>query len=107
MDAAQSFCGVGTPGGTQWTALLLMQVRRECQKGDGTKPDGRNMRINGLLNEFPWIALIVLIVFYALLVGYSLLKGKKGEIPIDLENPDMDRRRPDVGSTDSRIMPRS
>lgn len=65
------------------------------------------MNINAFINEFPWIALIVIIVFYALLAGYSFLKGKQGEIPIDLENPDMDRRWPDVGSTDSRIMPRN
>lgn len=65
------------------------------------------MNINALLNDHPWIALIAVVAFFALLVGYSFLKGKKGEIPMDLENPDMDRRRPDVGSTDSRIMPRN
>jgi hypothetical protein len=47
------------------------------------------------------------IVFFTILVGYSILRGKKGEIPIGLENPHADKRRPDVGSMDSRIMPRN
>ena len=64
------------------------------------------MEISRFLSENPWVAVIAVCVFFALLAGYSLFKGKKGEIPIDLENPDEDKRRPDVGSTDSRIMPR-
>lgn len=66
----------------------------------------RSMMIRTLLNTYPWIPLIAVILIFALLAGYSLLKGKRGEIPIDLENPDADKRRADVGSTDSRIMPR-
>ena len=64
------------------------------------------MLINNLIANHPWIPLIVVVIFFILLIGYSLLKGKKGEIPINLDNPDEDKRRPDVGSTDSRIMPR-
>ena len=62
--------------------------------------------MNDLLTNHPWVPLVVVAVFFAILVGYSLAKGKKGEIPIDLKNPEEDKRRPDVGSTDSRIMPR-
>lgn len=65
------------------------------------------MDINALLTNYPWIPLIVIIVFFAILVGYSIFKGKKGEIPIDLENPHADKRRPDIGSTDSRVRPRN
>ena len=65
------------------------------------------MNISALLADKPWIALIAVAVFFALLFGYSIYKGKKGEIPIDLKNPEEDKRRPDVGSTDSRIMPRN
>ena len=64
------------------------------------------MEISTLLNTYPWIALIAVIIFFTLLVGYSIFKGKKGEIPVDPENPDTDKRRADVGSTESRIMPR-
>jgi hypothetical protein len=63
--------------------------------------------MNALLAAHPWIPLVAVIVFFAVLIGYSLYKGHKGEIPMDLENPHSDKRRPDVGSTDSRIMPRN
>lgn len=64
------------------------------------------MNITGFINAHPWVPLIAVILIFAVLVGISFLKGKKGEIPIDLENPDIDKRRADVGSTESRIMPR-
>ena len=64
------------------------------------------MNISNLINTHPWIPLLVVVLIFVVLVGYSLLKGKKGEIPIDLKNPDTDKRRADVGSTESRIMPR-
>lgn len=63
--------------------------------------------MNTLLSDHPWIAAIAVLVFFAILIGWSFLNGKKGEIPMDLDNPDMDRRRPDVGTTDSRILPRN
>jgi len=63
------------------------------------------MDIKSLLAAYPWIPLVAVIAFFAILVGYSIYKGHKGEIPMDLENPHSDKRRPDVGSTDSRIMP--
>ena len=63
--------------------------------------------MNALLAAHPWIPLVAIIVFFAVLIGYSLYKGRKGEIPMDLENPHADKRRLDVGSTDSRIMPRN
>ena len=60
-----------------------------------------------LLSHHPWIPLVAVMIFFAVLVGYSLYKGHKGEIPMDLENPRSDQRRCNVGSTDSRIMPRN
>jgi hypothetical protein len=65
------------------------------------------MDMSTLLAAHPWIPLVAVIIFFAVLVGYSIHKGHKGEIPMDLENPHADKRRPDVGSTDSRIMPRN
>ena len=65
------------------------------------------MDMSELLSNHPWIPLVAIIVFFIVLVGYSMFKGKKGEIPIDLENPHADKRRPDIGSTDSRIRPRN
>jgi len=64
------------------------------------------MNISSIINTHPWIPLVAVILVFAVLVGYSLLKGKRGEIPIDMKNPDMDKRRADVGTTESRIMPR-
>ena len=63
--------------------------------------------MDALLVNHPWVPLVAVIAFFAVLVGYSIYKGNKGEIPLDLENPHSDKRRPDVGSTDSRIMPRN
>lgn len=63
--------------------------------------------MDALLATHPWIPVVAVIFFFAGLVGYSILKGHKGEIPIDLENPHSDKRRSDIGSTDSRIMPRN
>lgn len=60
-----------------------------------------------LLANHHWIPLVAVIVFFAVLFGYSIFKGKKGQIPIDLENPNADKRRPDIGSTDSRVRPRN
>lgn len=64
------------------------------------------MNISSFINTHPWIPLVAVVLIFVVLVGYSLLKGKKGEIPIDLKNPDVDKRRADVGKTESRIMPR-
>lgn len=64
------------------------------------------MTISTLLNTFPWIPLIVVVFIFAVLACYSLLKGGKGEIPINLKNPDLDKRRADVGKMESRMMPR-
>jgi len=63
--------------------------------------------MHALLVSHPWIPLVAVIALFAVLVGYSIYQGHKGEIPMDLENPQSDKRRPDVGSTDSRIMPRN
>ena len=65
------------------------------------------MLFNTLFNAHPWIPALLIVIFFVLMVGYSIFKGKKGEIPVDPKNPDVDKRRPDIGSTDSRIMPRS
>ena len=65
------------------------------------------MLFNSLFNAHPWIPALLIVIFFVLMAGYSIFKGKKGEIPIDLKNPDMDKRQPDIGSTDSRIMPRN
>lgn len=65
------------------------------------------MTIYTLIADNQWIPPIIIVIFFALLAGYSILKGKKGEIPIDFENPLEDKRRHDVGSTDSRIIPRN
>ena len=63
--------------------------------------------MSALISNHPWIHLVAVIVFFAVLLGYSIHKGHKGEIPVDLENPHSDKGRPDIGSTDSRIMPRN
>lgn len=65
------------------------------------------MYLNNFIANHQWIPIVAIAIFFAFLVGYSIFKGKKGEIPIDLKNPDIDKRRPDVGSTDSRIMSRN
>ena len=65
------------------------------------------MDINAFISNHPWVPLVFIIVFFALLAGYSIFKGGKGEIPINLKNPDIDKRRPDIGSTDSRVIPRN
>ncbi|MCD4741248.1 MAG: hypothetical protein K8R67_02030 [Desulfobacteraceae bacterium] len=65
------------------------------------------MNINAFISNHPWVPLVFIIVFFAFLAGYSIFKGKKGEIPINLKNPDIDKRRPDIGSTDSRVIPRN
>jgi hypothetical protein len=63
--------------------------------------------MSALIANHPWLPLVAVIVYFAVLVGYSIYKGHKGEIPMDLENPHSDKKRPDVGRTDSRIMPRN
>ena len=63
--------------------------------------------MSALIDNHPWIPLVAVFVFFAVLAGYSIFKGNKGEIPIDLENPNIDKRRPDIGSTDSRVRPRN
>ena len=63
--------------------------------------------MNELVANHPWIPLIAVAAFFAVLAGYSILKGHKGEIPMNMDNPHTDKRRPDVGSTDSRVRPRN
>lgn len=59
-----------------------------------------------LLETHPWIPLVMVVILLGILVGTSIIKGYKGEIPTNLKNPDFDKRRADVGSTETRIMPR-